>query len=198
MTLPAAEPLSIPHEIEQSPERFDTISITLHWATVALIIGLFASAWSIGFASGGEAAQQLLTLHRSLGVVMGLLAVTRLVWRIGFASRPAFPPDMPIMQRRAAIAVEAALYMILLVQPLTGLGQSFARGKPFQLLVFTAPKLMERDKGLTGLLHSIHELTASALLLLLALHIGAALFHGLVKRDGVLAAMWPRTSRSRR
>lgn len=198
MTLPAAQPLTIPRDVEPAAGRFDPISITLHWTTVALIVSLFASAWSIGFASGGEAGQQLLTLHRSLGVVMGLLAIVRLAWRVGFASRPAFPHGMPVLQQRAAIAVEAALYLILLVQPLTGLGQSIARGKPFQLFAFTAPSLMARDKSLTGLLHSVHELTASLLLLLLALHIGAALFHGLVRRDGVLAAMWPRMSRSDR
>ncbi len=198
MSLPAAEPFTIPREVAKTTGRFDAVSITLHWATVLMIAGLFASAWSLGFAHDGEAAQQLLTLHRSLGVVMGLLAVTRLVWRIWFASRPAFPADMPIMQQRAAIGVEACLYLIMLGQPLTGLAQSFARGKPFQLLVFTAPKLMPRDKGLVGLFHNIHELTADILLALLALHIGAALFHGLIKRDGVFAAMWPSTSRSRR
>jgi cytochrome b561 len=173
------------------PARFDAVSIALHWASVILIIALFASAWSLGLAQGGDQAAQLLTLHRSLGVTLGALAIVRLAWRLTLAEHPPLPTSTPRLQALAARLTEYALYGLTLVQPLTGLAQSVARGRPFQLFVFEAPKLMSRDKALAGLFHEIHELTAWALLALMGLHVAAALFHGLVRRDGVLASMLP-------
>jgi cytochrome b561 len=50
---------------------------------------------------------------------------------------------------------------------------------------------MARDKALASRFHAFHELGAWLLLGLIGLHVAAALFHGVVKRDGVLASMWP-------
>jgi cytochrome b561 len=50
---------------------------------------------------------------------------------------------------------------------------------------------MARDKDLAHLFHDLHEMSATVLLALIALHTTAALFHGFVLRDGVLRAMLP-------
>jgi cytochrome b561 len=171
--------------------RFDSVSIGLHWTTAVLVAAMFASALSIGLAQDGATAAGLLTLHRSLGVTLWVLAIARLGWRLRFARRPPLPASLPILQRLAATLTEGALYVLLLIQPLTGLAQSVTRGRPFQLFLVQAPALMARDKPLTGLFHKIHELSAWMLLALIAVHTGAALFHRLVLKDGVLQSMWP-------
>jgi cytochrome b561 len=171
--------------------RFDGVSIGLHWATVVLLVAMFASAWSIGLAQDGATAAGLLTLHRSVGVTLWVLAIARLGWRLRFAVRPPLPASLPALQRRAAGVTEGALYVLLLLQPLTGLAQTLTRGKPFQLFLVQAPAAMARDKPLTGLFHRIHELSAWVLLSLIAVHVGAALFHRLVLKDRVLQSIWP-------
>lgn len=173
-----------------TPSRFDRVSIALHWSTVVLIAALFASAWSIGLAKDAADAAMRLTIHRSLGVTLWAVALVRLGWRLGFAVRPPLP-NVPGPQRLAATLTEAGLYLILLVQPLSGLAQSLTRGRPFQIFVFQAPTLMARDKALTRLFHELHERTAWVLLGLIALHVFAALFHRLVLKDRVLQSMWP-------
>jgi cytochrome b561 len=185
--------VSVPREprVRAAPRRFDALTIALHWASVILIAGLFASAWSLAFASGGEQARSLLTLHRSLGVTVWLLAIGRFAWRVTLARTPPLPASMPPLQVRAAALSEYGLYALMLLQPLTRLAQSVTRGRPFQLFMFQAPALMVRDKPLTALFHQVHELTAWALVGLIALHVSAALFHGLVKQDGVLGSMLP-------
>jgi len=173
--------------------RFDPISIALHWATVALVVVMFASAWGRELAGdGAPASNDLLTLHRSAGVTLWLVAFCRLGWRITLAIRPPLPASVPPMQVRASALTEGGLYILLIIQPITGLLQSFARGYPFQLFGFEIPKVMGRDKGLGALTHQAHELAAWLLLGLLALHIAAALLHGLVLKDGVLQSMLPR------
>ncbi len=72
------------------PARFDPASQGLHWLSVVLIAALFISAWSLGWAEGGAAAGVLLTLHRSLGASLWLVALTRMPWAVS-GSRPARP-----------------------------------------------------------------------------------------------------------
>ncbi|HZZ68910.1 MAG TPA: cytochrome b [Phenylobacterium sp.] len=192
VTLPPQSQLAV------APARFDAVSRAFHWISVALIVVLFASAWSLSLARDGEEAAQLLTLHRSLGVTIWVVALARLTWRLRFAVRPPLPRSLPAAQRLAAAVTEGALYVLMLVQPITGLVQSLARGKPFQLFIFEAPRVMARDKPLVSLFHEIHEATAWLLLGLIGLHVAAALFHGLVRRDGVLRSMAPWPARSTR
>jgi cytochrome b561 len=165
--------------------------MTLHWLTAALILAQLVGGWSMSLVQDDQTADRLLALHRSLGVVTWSVVVARLVWRSKWAVKPQLPQGMPIAQKFAARAVEWTLYGLLLLQPLTGLGHSLARGKPFQLFWLQVPALMARDKPLSMLLHDVHAATAKLLLAVIAMHVGAALFHGLVRRDGILASMWP-------
>lgn len=174
-----------------TPRRFDAVTIGLHWATVVLIVGMYATAWLHAQASEGASARLLLTVHRSMGVSLWALVVCRLIWRRIFADLPPFPPAMLRIQRTIATLSEYGLYALLLLQPVTGLAQSLTRGKPFVLYGLETPAVMAKDKALTALFHQVHAVTAWALLGLISLHILAALFHGLVLRDEVLASMLP-------
>ena len=184
--------------ISPKPRRFSTVAIALHWLTVVLVVGLFASAWGLTLAGEYGWFDQLLTLHRSIGVLAWATAIGRLVWRFGFAPPPPWPPTMSRPQQAAAKFSEWGLYLILIAQPLMGLGQSLTRGRPFQLLVWTVPPLMARDKPLTALVHQAHALTAWVLLGLIILHILAAAFHRFVLRDEVFQSMAPWKPRLRR
>jgi cytochrome b561 len=155
-----------------------------------LIAGMFASAWLL-LASDREHAAMLLTVHRSLGVVTWVVAIIRLGWRLSCAYLPPFPQNMPKIQQRLAKASEYGLYALLLLQPLTGLAQSLARGRHFMLFAWRVPSVMAGDKPLTALFHQIHALSAWVLLGLIGLHILAALFHRFVLRDEVLQSMLP-------
>src|SRR6478672_3983553 len=89
--------------VSEGRRRFDAFTIGLHWATVTLIAGMFASAWLL-LASNREHAAMLLTVHRSLGVATWVVAIIRLGWRLSCAYLPPFPQNMPKMQQRLAKA----------------------------------------------------------------------------------------------
>ncbi len=156
--------------VSDGRRRFDILTIGLHWATVTLIAGMFASAWLL-LASDREHAAMLLTVHRSLGVVTWAVAIVRLGWRFSFAYLPPFPQSMPKVQQRLAKVSEYSLYALLLFQPLTGLAQSLTRGRHFMLFAWQVPKVMAGDKPLTALFHQIHALSAWVLLGLIGLHV---------------------------
>lgn len=174
-------------------ERFDQTSITLHWLTVLLIVVQFASIWAheaVGHHS--NLAAELLSLHRSAGVLTWVVVVARLCWRRYFAYLPPFPPSMPKFQQLIAKANEYGLYVLLLAMPITGLARVLLRGKPFELFIWEIPALLETDPAARSAFMQAHEIGAKALMILIALHAGAALFHRLVLRDGVLQRMLPR------
>jgi len=189
MLYSSAQPRDRPR-VGDGRRRFDILTIGLHWATVTLIAGMFASAWLL-LASDREHAAMLLTVHRSLGVVTWAVAIVRLGWRFSFAYLPPFPQSMPKVQQRLAKVSEYSLYALLLFQPLTGLAQSLTRGRHFMLFAWQVPKVMAGDKPLTALFHQIHALSAWVLLGLIGLHVLAALFHRFVLRDEVLQSMLP-------
>lgn len=174
-----------------APRRYDPVSISLHWLTLVLLIVLFGSIWAREGAGGGDTAALLLTVHRSAGVLVWLVTLARLIWKLSAASAPPLPAAMPRAQRWMARANEGALYLLLVAQPITGMVQSVARGKPFPLLGLAFPALMARDKALGHLFHDIHETSATVLLVLVGLHALAAIFHGVVMRDDVLGSMLP-------
>ena len=172
--------------------RFDPTSIVLHWLTVLLFIGQFATAWlheAVGH--GTSLSLEILATHRTTGMLTWSVALARLVWRRWFAYLPPFPESMPKLQQWIAKANEYGLYILLLVQPITGLGEVVFRGRPFTLFFWQVPALLAPYATIRSLFLEAHELGAKALLVLIGLHAGAALFHGLVLRDGVLQRMLP-------
>ena len=173
-------------------DRFDRITMAFHWLTVVLLMLQFATALMLYWLERDYAA--LILIHRSTGSLIWMVAAARLAWRHGFAHLPPFPPAMPMFQRRIATLNEYSPYFLLL-QPLTGLADTLFRGRAFDLAVWHVPALLERNKAVFGVFHKLHELGAMALLVLVAVHATAALLHGLVLRDGILARMLPWTER---
>ena len=174
--------------------QFDAVSIGLHWLTVALVASQFMTARLFDHATAQHAA--LLTVHRSTGLATLAVIITRFAWRQSFARLPPFPAAMPRLQQRLASLNEYGLYALLLLQPLTGLGDTLARGRPFMLFAWRAPVLWPANKQAQQVLHALHEGGAQALVALIGVHIAAALLHAFVLRDGVFQRMWPSRRRA--
>jgi superoxide oxidase len=172
--------------------RFDHVSIALHWLTVLLIIIQFASVWAIEAAGEKSALEAtLLSLHMTTGALTWCVVVVRLIWRQYFAYLPPFPPSMPKFQQTIAKANEYGLYLLLLTQPVAGIARVLLRGRPFDLFFWQVPALFEENDSIRHILAETHEFGAKALMVLFGLHAGAALFHYLILRDGVLQRMLP-------
>jgi cytochrome b561 len=194
--LESAQTLSI---ATRADDRFDGTSIALHWLTVFLIVIQFVSIWAheaVGHQSNLGLA--LLSMHRTSGVLIWFVAVARLAWRHTSAQLPPFPPSMPKFQQTFAKANEYGLYFLLLAMPIAGLMRVLLRGQAFELFFWRVPTLLEPNPALRGVFIEAHELGAKALIVLIGLHAGAALFHRLVLRDNVLHRMLPRTQAPRK
>ena len=177
--------------------RFDRTSIILHWFTVLLIAVQFSSAWLREMVDHNSSfAATLLDTHRNSGALIWTVSMARLVWRHNYAYLPPFPEGMPRLQQTIAKANEYGLYALLLVQPITGLGRVLLRGAPFDLFIWEVPALFAPNDAMRPLFEKAHEFGANVLFALIGLHAGAALFHRLILRDGVLQRMLPWNSQA--
>ena len=163
----------------------------LHWTVVALLIAQFVVAWTMPEIKRDTKPETLINLHLSFGVLILAVAVIRLGWR---ATHPEPPPQdsVPPWQVQSARVVHWLLYALLFAVPILGWINASWRGFPVIMFGLELPKLVAtRAPGLrwTG---DVHGLLANYLLLaLVGLHVAAALYHYLIRRDGVLQRMLP-------
>lgn len=173
-------------------------AISLHWLTLVLIACGFTLA--VYMVDLPESPQQLkyFSWHKWIGVTVFLLALVRLAWRLTHPA-PVPPAIMPEWQQRAATAMHALLYLLILVIPLTGWLYSSATGVPTAYLgLMQLPDLLPRDKVLAAQLKLVHVTLNYTMLTLVVIHAAAALKHHFVDRDEVLTRMLPFINRLNR
>jgi cytochrome b561 len=183
------------------PENATSIGYTttaklLHWLILALLIVQFAIAWTMPHIGRNTKPETLINLHFSLGVVVLLVVVIRLVWRVIHGEPPPVDGVAP-RQVQSARILHGLLYLLLLVIPILGWMNASFRGFPVSLFgLFEMPKLLAtRQAGFrwTGDVHAL--LATYALLGLVGLHVLAGLYHYFIRRDGVLQRMLPQLKR---
>lgn len=176
--------------------RYHSLSIALHWITLALLITVYAFIELRGiFPKGGAAYNAMKTWHFMLGLtVFGVVGI-RLVLRLVFRA-PPITPHPPAWQLWLAKAMHLALYAFLIVMPLLGWLTLSAKGKAIPFFGLELPALIGPDKSLGGQLEEIHETIGTVGYFLIGLHAAAALFHHYFMRDDTVLRMLP--SRARR
>jgi len=118
-----------------------------------------------------------------------VLAIIRLLWRFTHQP-PALPDSMPSWQQNASHLAHWSIYLLIFLLPISGWLMSSASAYSvswFNLFVF--PDLVGSDKALAGFFNSAHELLSKLLLVLVLLHVIAALKHHFIDQDGVLGRM---------
>lgn len=200
-TQPAAA-AAAPPPASASQQRYTAVAIALHWTIAAAIVGLIGVGWfmetiSFDTLEGRMQYQAIVQLHKSFGITVLLLSVARIVWRL--MNPPPPEPPMPGWQAFAANTVHILFYGLMIVMPLTGWivasSSSAFETRYFGLFDARLPVLpdLPRDsrESIEAAASSVHSLLAWVIIGLLALHVGAALKHHFVDRDGLLARMAP-------
>jgi cytochrome b561 len=134
----------------------------------------------------------LVSIHKPLGSLILVLVLLRLGVRL-WRGAPVLPSDLPHWQVSAAQASHLSLYALMIAMPLIGWSMLSAGGYPVVLYgPIHLPPIMPHDDALYAILRGAHTWLAYVFFLTILLHVSAALFHALVRRDGVFASMVPR------
>ncbi|WP_417690271.1 cytochrome b [Pseudidiomarina sp.] len=169
-------------------KNFSRSARWLHWSMALILLSLlFAGLTMVRSLEPWQLP--LLQLHKSFGFAALVLVLVRLVVRMRHAA-PPLPADLAKWQRASARVSHVLLYLCMLAMPVSGYLMQNAAGRPIEVFgLFTLPPLLEVDLALYGILRELHGWVAFSFILLILLHVGAALQHGLIRRDGVLQSM---------
>jgi cytochrome b561 len=175
---------------------YGLVTKSLHWITVLALVAQFTIGYSmVRFDDLGEALadrwlggeeERLLTVHVALGVSILVLALVRVSWR-RLTPLPPWAEGLSETERRVESRLEQALYLMLLLIPLTGLSLIFLTGENWEIggREWPSPvELADFDTLLTA-----HIVTHVLFFLVLAVHVGLVLKHQLIDRDRLLNRM---------
>jgi len=170
------------------PDRYTRTAVALHWTVMALVITALCMGWFMTDLAISPLKLRVYSWHKWIGVtVLGLSAV-RALWRLSHA--PPAPVPMAAWQRLSAHAIHGLLYLMLLVQPLTGWIYSNAAGFPVVYLkLIPLPNLVAKDKALAARFEDLHSAGGTILAIAIGLHALAALKHHFIDRDDTLRRM---------
>lgn len=163
-----------------------------HWTTAVLVL-LMIPAGLVMVREGLDRSVQdtLFVFHKNTGVAVLILVLARLIYRLRFPP-PPLPAETPGWQRRVAGLTHGLLYGLLIAMPVAGYVRVRAGGFPIEALdALGVPTLVPKSEALAEIAKTLHWIGGIALMALVALHVGAALFHGIARRDGVFSRMWP-------
>ena len=172
--------------------RYDRVTAWLHWGIGALLLAeiVFGLLLDEIAPRATPARAGVINLHKSLGIVLGLLIVVRIAWRLGHAP-PPWPATMSARRQRAAHLGHVALYVCMVVAPLAGyLGSNFSKFGVRFFGVALAPWGPDWPAAYSFLL-ALHDASTYLLLALIIGHVAMALKHALVERDGLFARIAP-------
>lgn len=162
----------------------------LHWTILVLLIAQFIVAWTMPHIGRNTPVTTLISLHFTFGIIILAVAIARLIWRVTHAPPPH--EDLPRWQVALSHAVHWLLYLLLFVVPILGWMDASRRGMPVVMFGLELPKLLETRAPGWGWTGDVHGLLANyAMLGLVGLHVAAALYHAIVRRDGVMQRMLP-------
>ncbi|HEE9760063.1 TPA: cytochrome b [Pseudomonas putida] len=168
------------------PQAFHPFARVLHWLMAVLILAMLF----IGVSMVADLSLRhpvLISLHKATGLALLVLVVLRIAVRLTLP-HPPLPNDLPKLQRWAAGASHLLLYGLMLAMPLLGWAMLSAGDYPRPLGL---PAIAPHNLQLYAVLRQAHGWAGYLLFVTVLVHVGAALMHAWVRRDGVLRSMWP-------
>ncbi|PLL10781.1 cytochrome b [Tabrizicola sp. TH137] len=172
--------------LRNGAESFGLVSRLLHWGIAGLVVVMLSLGLRLEDMQPGLANLWLYGLHKSLGLLTLSLMLARILWHL------YSPPPRPIgggWQARAARATHGAIYLLLLAIPLSGWIGSAATG--LDVVIFdrwTLPAIAPVSPDWEARAFALHDALTKVLILLLFLHMGAALKREM-DGDGTLRRM---------
>ena len=178
--------------------RYGLVTKTLHWVVFLLILNQFVVATAMlntasdettfGFTQG-----RLYEWHKSIGLVALAFAVLRYVWRKA-TPLPDWAPNLTAREQRAIHRIERALYICMLLMPISGFVFVMAGGFGVKFIdLWPLPNPIGQHSAVARVAQLTHEGTATVLVLVLLAHWGVILRHHRLHKDRYIHRMLPFT-----
>jgi cytochrome b561 len=170
-----------------TPARYHPLHVTLHWLIVALVTGAFLLGRYMSGQPNEAAKVTLLAIHMTIGIATLVAMVVRLIVRL------RLPQPAPATAGNAFLdlvskIVHWGLYLIIFLLAVSGISLSLQTG--LLPIVFGGSGAALPADFFAFRARAFHGLLTRTLLVFLALHIGAVIFHAVARRENLLRRMW--------
>jgi cytochrome b561 len=173
-------------------DHYPATSKLLHWLIAVCVLTTAPVAIAMHRIGQGPTQDLLYNLHKSLGVAILILMVLRLINRL-VVGAPIADPAIEPWQKTVSSAVHTSLYVLLLAMPIVGYIANSVYGAPTPFFgLFNIPPIAGQNEALAKQLFALHRWAGFLLIFIVVMHIGAALYHAVIRRDDVLKRMLPR------
>ena len=177
--------------LRNTGRSWGSVAKSLHWIVAALIFTQFALGWIAEEWPRSPTKVDIFVWHKSIGILILTLAVLRLCWRM-INRTPALPAETTRLERWAAHASHALLYLLIVVMPVSGWVINSAANFPLKLFwIVPLPNIVAPSKAVQHTAASVHLVLFWTLATVVTVHVAAAFRHHFVKRDDVLTRMLP-------
>jgi cytochrome b561 len=170
--------------------QYGSTAKLLHWLVVALLLVQYPIGWLMPDIHGGMKPGVGMTLHISFGIVILIVIVLRLAWRL---THPVAPESsLPAWQRLGSEGVHWLLYVLVLATTITGWLFASFRGWGVSFFFLTPlPMLASENPATLKAIDGLHQVAEWSLLVVIGIHVAAALAHIFVYRDRIMQRMLP-------
>ncbi|MGY6710099.1 MAG: cytochrome b [Rhizobiaceae bacterium] len=173
--------------LKSTPSHYGAVPVTIHWLTALLILMAIITGFRAAGSIDPAAKAALLRVHIPAAIIILLLTIGRIVWWFFLDKKPLPVQGSPAWQERLARAVHVLFYVVILGMAASGIGMMVLSGAGPAVFGGTGaelPNFMQYPPRIP------HGLGANLLIALLIAHVGAALYHHFIRRDGLLWRMW--------
>ncbi len=181
--------------LKNSTTTYGSAAQFLHWTIFLLVLIMIPLGYVMGDISDKALRGQIVNIHKLIGILILILMLVRASWALRNV-KPVLPFGTPLWQKRCERGLHFLLYAGLIIMPLSGWMGSVAAGRPPHLdhIVFELP--IAQSKSVSGFAFDyIHVPLAIILIVLISIHILAALYHYFIKKDDILRRMLPHRGR---
>jgi cytochrome b561 len=174
----------------KATRRYGAVAKIIHWTVLGFLIVQYAIGWLMPDIHGGMEPGRAMIVHISLGLTILVLTVMRLAWRILYPVMPE--SSLPAWQRYASGTVHWLLYALVIATTVTGWLFASFRGWTVSFF-FALPLPMVASKNAAGVrfIDGWHQAMEWSLLVVIGVHVAAALIHVFLYRDRVMHRMLP-------
>lgn len=176
--------------LKNTKTSYGLVSKSIHWLMALIVISMLAVGFFMGDFSK-PLKSTVYMLHKSFGLLILTLVVVRLIWN-WTTSTPDYEESLTPIEQKTSTAGHHLLYLLLLVMPLTGLFMSIASKRYptfFNLFTVSYFPAIPETKYFSQLMHDSHEIIAWVFVMVISLHILAALKHHFISKNNVLKRM---------
>jgi len=177
--------------LRNSSAQYGSVAKFFHWLVFFFVLGLLIVGSLMGYLGDDSAIKgQVYNIHKLFGLTVLSLMVLRLGWTL-MNPKPGLE-NVSAWERVAERWVHGSLYLFLLAMPVSGWVMSTAEGYNPHLFALSMPAPgIVKDEAVGDFFGGVHYYLAWTILIVLSIHLLAALKHHYIDKDNVLRRMMP-------